>query len=194
VTWLIWYLAIGLVVLLVIVLADQLSMETRRSLRRELMDAIDGDRKLWFWKLAVNLFALVPLVLSVLFVIFSWPIMFFWKGHDMWTQHAQNKREVFVIARKDLVRQWTVQEVEMSTRVIDPLGAVPDLPFGHLNGAWLQFKQVLQPQDVLWSFSSNWTVAWEPKKTREGYVVSRGKRIGPHIVTSWHEPPSEGDT
>jgi hypothetical protein len=191
VNWLIAYLAIGLVVLFAIVLADQLSKETRRSLRSELMDAIDGSRKHWSWKLAVNLSAAMVLALSVLFVIFGWPIAFFWKGRDMWTQHTKNKREVFVVARKDLVRQWTVQEIELSSRVIDPLGAVPDLPFGHLNAAWLQFKQVLQPQDAIWSFSSNWSAACERKTIREGYVVTRGKRIGRYVVTSWHEPPSD---
>lgn len=97
---------------------------------------------------------------------------------------------MFVISRKDLVRQWTVQEIELSARVIDPLGAVPDLPFGHLNAAWLQFKQVLQPQDAIWSFSSNWSAAWERQTIREGYVVLRGKRIGPHVVTSSHASPS----
>ena len=55
----------------------------------------------------------------------------------------------------------------------DPLGAVPDLPFGHLNAAWEKLKAGMRPGDTVAVFVAHWEedgVMWE----RRGYAVIRG--------------------
>ncbi|WVM93015.1 hypothetical protein ULG90_02285 [Halopseudomonas pachastrellae] len=45
----------------------------------------------------------------------------------------------FAVTEDHLLESLTVAEIEARERVADPLGAVPDLPFGHLNTAWQEF-------------------------------------------------------
>lgn len=70
-------------------------------------------------------------------------------------------------------------------RLIDPLKAVPELPFGHLHAAWLKFVEGVTPEDAIWSFSAKWTNGWGRKELMAGYAVVRGDSIGPHFLTLW---------
>ncbi len=38
-----------------------------------------------------------------------------------------------MLKEEALVREITVAEIEQANMVMDPLGAAPNLPFGHLN-------------------------------------------------------------
>ena len=80
-----------------------------------------------------------------------------------------------------------VAHIEDRETVVDPLGAVPQCPFGHLNAAWKNFLSGLQPQDVIWSFRSNWETTWGRKELRAGYVAVRGEVIGTHFLTVWKD-------
>ena len=66
--------------------------------------------------------------------------------------------------------------------VVDPLGAVPPLPFGHLNTAWNKFLENKQPADSIWNFSAKWTQR-DHVELRQGYVVVIGEKIGSHFIT-----------
>jgi len=83
----------------------------------------------------------------------------------------------FIVRRRDLIARCSIEEIEAIERVVDPLAAVPDSPFGHLNGAWRQIRDSLSVDAELWSFSRT----WEDRGTREqrsGYsAVLRGKVI-----------------
>ena len=72
----------------------------------------------------------------------------------------------------------TIEEIESRERISDPLGAVPSLPFGHLNAAWAEFKDNLQTGDELRFFSVPWKECWN-MELHEGYVVLREEEIGP---------------
>ena len=73
----------------------------------------------------------------------------------------------------------TVDEIEAAERVTDPLGAVPNLPFGHLNKAWRRFLSQMPAGGSLAHFSAEWTAPWGGQERLDGYVVVDGGRLGP---------------
>ena len=90
---------------------------------------------------------------------------------------------MFAVKRADLLENLTVAQIEARERVQDPLAAVPDLPFGHLNAAWKVFLAGCHPGDKLWSFSASWTGDWGDEEQREGYVRVRLTGPGPAFET-----------
>lgn len=56
-------------------------------------------------------------------------------------------------AKGHLIERVTVEQAEAREQVMDPLGRVPPLPFGHLNAGWQRFLS-RQPSDAaqLWAF------------------------------------------
>ena len=76
----------------------------------------------------------------------------------------------------------TVEEIEIAEAVSDPLGAVPPLPFGHLNAAWSRFKSGLVQGDTIWRFAAQWDGEWGTPEIREGYVIARGDGFGPYFL------------
>ena len=51
--------------------------------------------------------------------------------------------------RAHLQERLTVMQIEAREVVADPLGAVSDLPFGHLNAAWKTFVEEVGADDEL---------------------------------------------
>ena len=66
--------------------------------------------------------------------------------------------------------------------VASAVGAVPDLPFGHLNGLWRTFVQQLTLEDELWSFHVLWETERGERRDRSGYVMVRGDVIGSYLL------------
>jgi hypothetical protein len=95
--------------------------------------------------------------------------------------------------RDDLQEMLSIEVIETRERVIDPLGAVPVVPFGHLHSAWKAFLDGVGPDDAVWSFSANWT-RWGRKELRDGYVIVRGDIIGAHFQTVWKDVEEEVET
>lgn len=93
------------------------------------------------------------------------------------------KEEEFAVEQEHLIAQQDLNEIEARERVTDPLGAVPELPFGHLNAAWLAFNAKLEPGDSFWTFSAQWKPSWGREEMREGYVIVRLDGIGPYFLT-----------
>jgi hypothetical protein len=87
----------------------------------------------------------------------------------------------FKITREDLLAEMSLSEIEEREMVLDPMRAAPCLPFGHLNPAWKKFLEDVQPSDVYWSFSAQFT-PWRWTELRQGYVVVRGEEIGPYFI------------
>ncbi len=67
--------------------------------------------------------------------------------------------------------------------VKDPLNAVPDLPFGHLNAAWTDFVSKRPADAVLWSFAYDWTSECGTLFSRRGYVWVLGDALSPWMLT-----------
>jgi hypothetical protein len=87
----------------------------------------------------------------------------------------------FHVQREELLRQMTMEEIEKVERVLDPLGSVPDLPFGHLHPTWERFRAALKPEYVVWAFAARW-----PRKQYgrhlAGYVAVDDNAIGSHFL------------
>jgi hypothetical protein len=183
VIYLTWYLAIGIAVLLVVFISHRLSTKSELSLIREILDGIQSKNK----TRGDRLIDIVMFPLTAILAIVAWPIAVYFKAQGIRSSHkrkADEEAKKFSIARVNLMRQMAVEEIEQREHVTDPLGAVPDLPFGYLNAAWSQFKSNLEPQDSVWSFAAQWTTHLGCREIREGYVVVRGDNIGPHFLKS----------
>ena len=78
----------------------------------------------------------------------------------------------------------TVAEIEQTNIVIDPLGAVPNLPFGYLNPVWVEFRAGLGLEETLQLFESV-----EPNVFRTqlfwGYAVCKEGRIDRFMTAGW---------
>ncbi len=100
---------------------------------------------------------------------------------------AADDRPAFEVRPDNLLRQTSIEAVEADERVHDPLGAVPDLPFGHLNMVWTSFAKTLQSADELWFFEADWRSGHEIPKTFRGYAIVSGGVIVKHVITRTRE-------
>jgi hypothetical protein len=91
--------------------------------------------------------------------------------------------EEFAVKRSELKHRISLHEIEDSEIVGDPLDAVPNLPFGHLNMAWRTFLQDRLEGDELWSFKSQWQSSWGQKEIRSGYVIVQQGKPGAYFLT-----------
>lgn len=181
-SYLAWYLGVGAVVLAGLLAFNRLSKDSGSLPLSLLPGSDDPDReKLWYR----TLFAVVvALGAGVLFA--AWPVLLCIVAKQTLSKKTastvREKRE-FAVALGDLQEQLTIEEIERREQVIDPLGAVPDLPFGHLHSAWQKFLEAMEPQDAIWTFSAHWTTTRRRPELRAGYVVVRDGTMGPHILT-----------
>ena len=147
--WLQIYFSIGAFALCILVIQALRSM--RSDFARNLMRAL-GHQKT-FKELAqdwmIYLFAAIV-------VLIGWPGFLIWVFLEE-KQKAKNlewqKRSVFSAAPEYLVKKVTIDIAESESYIDDPLGYTPNLPFGHLNQAWLMFKSGMQENDELWFFN-----------------------------------------
>ena len=86
----------------------------------------------------------------------------------------------------DLVEKLSRAEIETREQVVDPLHAVPNLPFGHLNGVWQSFVDGLEPDCELWSFRGRWKTEYRDWQM-QGYVAQQGETIGAYFLTAQRE-------
>ena len=139
---------------------------------------------------------LYPLVIAVVFVPL-WPLLvsielnFPWHKLKFWTSKAERsvpwtlteEDAVFKVSMSGLVERLSRAEIEALEQVHDPLHAVPNLPFGHLNRVWQSFVDGLEPDCELWSFRGRWKAKycdWQ----MHGYVARREETIGPFFLTA----------
>ena len=143
--WLTVYLCVGLVTLV--------AMYVVHLLKKPADDALTVALK----KGAGVLERVVIPAIVVPFVILVWPLAVFWKAKDIVEARRPRVEQVpaeFTVTPSDLLTRTTVAAVEAFETVHDPLYAVPDLPFGHLHGAWENFIEGFEANDELWSFTA----------------------------------------
>ena len=123
------------------------------------------------------------------FLLFAliWPLFLWMFVQERFSQAPRQKPvpsegAVFKVTQFDLVGPYSIDEIETRALIFDPLGAVPNKPFGHLNAVWLKFKSRLPAGARLWSFAAQWPKAGSRIEIFEGYVVSDGKSIGKHLI------------
>lgn len=152
--WWTWYLSIGVLVSVLVVAWDWYAGMSATS------DARASDRAI--------------MVMAAMAVAPVWPIVLFLQSRDIakYIADPPQRYVTFRFARRHLVRRVSVQEVEDLERVVDPLRAVPDIPFGFLNGTWRNFHSQLKPLDSLWVLSARATSGFQMEE-RKGYAIVR---------------------
>ncbi len=131
---------------------------------------------------AVAVFAVVAVAM--------WPLAAYLQGKDIFAEKIEKHRE-FAVRRAHLQERLTVRLVEVREVVVDPLGAVTDLPFGHLNAAWKTFIGSAGADDTIWSFTAPWQTTWGRKEVRTGYVFVRYGAPAGHFRTMCKEIEDE---
>ena len=108
-----------------------------------------------------------------------------WPGGGFdWTKlgdgpSKEKPRYPFRCRKKDCIRKVTAEEAEQGAAIIDPLGKVPPVPFGHLNPAWLRLQQALNAQGdqaALWYFEA------APRDALTGKVEDRSQLLCGYAV------------
>lgn len=190
--YLYWYFGIGLAVIAMLYGEDRLKSKpnSNSDFIRDILDASDPNRTKLGYRIRHNILAPMLVAVSVLLL---WPAgaclrikEFFSKPNQV----AAGERE-FAVARSDLQERLSTPEIEDREIVSDPLYAVPDLPFGHLNAAWRRFLNDLAQGDEVWSFSAHAQTKWGTTEIREGYVEVRGGVPGVHLLTVRKEVAQE---
>jgi hypothetical protein len=90
---------------------------------------------------------------------------------DAYEELQAFKRARLQVLPEHLLERLSVQQIEKREQVSDPLGAAPELPFGHLNPTWTAFLQSTQSGDELWSFTARF--ADYSREQHSGYVIVR---------------------
>jgi len=170
--WLWLYLLIGFILCSGLLIQQRKNSKSALSQALEMMNGPQNGSDQFLEKIVA------PVLASILLVL-AWPVAmaFIYKGKRDEKREAQRQREAeFRVRSKDLRTQTTLEEVESAHFVSDPLGAVPDLPFGHLHVVWADFL-ARQPVDAeLWHFACDWPSA--------GELCSRGKAMYGFQATS----------
>jgi len=175
------YLSIGICVVVGFSMAQQISEENSTQFRLVLRSEADPVQKLaWYRDPDYNLELFIMDVLRV----GLWPIEVCIRTVVLLSAGRTIDEDLpFAVAHSDLLERLSISEIERREMVIDPLGAVPNLPFGHLHHVWTKLVEVVGPTDAVWSFSAEWKPRWGPEELRAGYVVVRGNSIGAYILT-----------
>lgn len=176
------YLAVCLVVLVVILSQEWRSWRRQSPWVREVINVMHPERKTLKYRILGK--GVAPL-LAGLTVVTAWPVVLVM----VIQQYRREKRDLaaavavpftpeedseFKLKQVHLMEELNISQVDQRERVIDPLFAVPDLPFGHLHPLWTGFVQKLQPADKIWSFSSQGRTEWGLEEKRKGYAAVRG--------------------
>lgn len=189
--YLYWYLGIGVSVLVVVFGAHRLTKKDDPKSLSDLLDAVNPDRAKLSYRILNNV--VVP-ALAAVAVVVLWPAAFYMKGKEVFGKKSKSAREEkreFGVQRGHLQEHLTVAQIEAREVVTDPLGAVPDLPFGHLNAAWKAFISSAGAEDELWSFKAPWQTTWGRKEVRSGYVIVRSGAPAAHFLTMRREIEDE---
>jgi hypothetical protein len=160
-----WYFGIGLLVM-VLVAAWDLYSRVLPSFSSGLIDRLIS---------LVAAIAVVPI----------WPIVLVIQLKDIakYIADPPQRYAKFRFKRSHLIRRVGVQEADELERIFDPLGAVPDAPFGFLNEAWRNFHSQIRPIDSLWIISAKAIHGFQLEE-REGYAIVRFGWIRRTMLTS----------
>ena len=120
---------------------------------------------------------------GIILISFIWPVVIYWQISDKLSTRSLEEKKHFLVHSKDLLKKIDIDAIEHLEMVYDPLNAIPNKPFGHLNRNWIKFKQTITENDDIWSFSAQWTSEWGFKDQRKGYVIVNADKPGNFIIT-----------
>lgn len=125
-----------------------------------------------------------------------WPVALAVAAHAMFfdgpTPLYSSDEPRFTCQKESLIKQVDALEIEEANYVTDPLGRVPNVPFGHLHQGWINLLSQLEQSDELWMFKtkgwcnddSNAPKYEKPRNVSSGFAVVRGKKVVAEFVCS----------
>lgn len=132
------------------------------------------------------------LCLAIFCILLGWPAFLAWLPFGI----AKDKRNKawqalpdFDCAPEYLVAEVNPIDAELASYVIDPLGTVPSLPFGHLNQGWVNFlSDMIDDRDEMWSFyvpkgGKTGKYQFESSSDIRGYAKVRDGKILAEFIT-----------
>ena len=179
------YFAIGLVVSLSVMISHRWTRRGETSFARDLLDVMEPRRASFWYRLMED--RVIP-VLTVFIMWIVWPVVFVLKLKDLYEEKSRaNKQEkyelenVFTLSLDALIKQVSIVEVEDANFIIDPLEAVPPIPFGHLNERWVDLRDGMQEGETLWEFESA-DASGDASKRISGYAVRNEVKVDRWMV------------
>lgn len=170
-----WYLCIGVSLFIGIFLFNAFFRT----------DAAQDIKDQWFGKGIVGFLKnLAMLSAGIPFVAVSWPYFIYLELQEKYfPKHVVERKTGLQLTRADLKMKVSREDVEIEEMVFDPLGAVPNLPFGHLNPVWVSFIQDLDSNDELWKFEFKEKLLFGGIVCTSGYAILRRGSIESHWQT-----------
>ncbi len=201
------YFGVGLAVCLVVVTAHLVGKRKESKFSRDIMKALNPKREAFLYRVLEDF--IVP-TLAFFLVWLVWPVVFFLKIKDALKKKAlaaeaeaeldlrltsnsnsnsnsnpQDPEELaFILNDFELTRQVTIEEVERTNLIQDPMEAVPNIPFGHCNARWETLKASLQDNETLWEFESTRSEL-KGVKAMWGYAVKRDGKVDRFMTSGW---------
>jgi hypothetical protein len=182
------YFGVGLLVCLAVVTSHLWVKHRQASSLTDALKSLNPSRQRFWYRVLEDI--VVP-GLAFILVWLVWPVAIGFKFFEMYQKkdaEANSERlakaRVFVLKEDALVREMTVAEIEEANMVIDPLGAAPNLPFGHLNAVWVEFRDGLGVGETLHLFESVGPNAFR-KQMIWGYAVCKEGRVVRFMTAGW---------
>lgn len=188
-----WYLGIGLMVLAIVYTVHERTKDNALEELRDRIASFSPNRQTLSYRVLRNFVG--PTITGVAIVL-AWPVAIYRQIKQLRIRRANaaNAEKLkFKVKSHDLRERLTVQEIETREIVLDPLRAVPELPFGHHNQPWQHFLKNFTEGDELWSFSAQWRPKWPRHELREGYVIAHNGTYGPYFLTVCKWIPEQED-
>ena len=177
------YISIGLVTAISMLLT---SYRPKSEFAKAIDEALNGKRS-WHYKLREAM--VIPG--TIVLIMLVWPIALWMLAADRLKNRTlkeqKNPEELFAAQQEFLKEKLTIEQIEARELYQDPLRVTPNLPFGHLNAAWEEFKLQLKSDDELWSFEipKNQQMglhALPSNAAMAGYALIRNKKIAGEFV------------
>lgn len=182
------YFGVGLAVCLAVVISHVWMKRGQSDSIANALKTLNPSRQRFWYRVVEDM--VVPGLVFIL-VWLVWPVAIGFKFFEMYKKKdaAANserlaKAKVFVLKEDALVREMTVAEIEQANMVIDPLGAAPNLPFGHLHAVWVEFRDGLGVGETLHLFESAGPNAFR-KQLIWGYAVCKEGRVDRFMTAGW---------
>jgi hypothetical protein len=182
------YFGVGLVVCLAVVTSHLWMKRRQASSLTDALKSLNPSRQRFWYRVVEDV--VVP-GLAFILVWLVWPAAIGFKFFEMYQKKdaAANserlaKAKVFVLKEEALVREMTVAEIEQANMVIDPLGAAPNLPFGHLHAVWVEFRDGLGVGETVYLFESVGPNVFR-KQLIWGYAVCKAGRVERFMTAGW---------
>ena len=118
------------------------------------------------------------------------PFMYLWAARKDGPLRVgrEDPEDRFTIKSEHLLRTVNAESIEAQSVVLDPLGRAPQLPFGHLNGAWKALLAQIKDGGQLWyaEVPDRWTPSQKNGLMHQyrlsnvemrGYAIVRSRKV-----------------